>query len=87
MKFVKTLLPVLAAAVTLAAAWFIPDSGKHPAADRPYFAIVILFVLAAAAILFFCVAGITGVWPAVCDKGTILCRGAGIFMYAEYSYR
>ncbi|MGN0203728.1 MAG: ABC transporter permease [Coprococcus sp.] len=52
MKFVKTLLPVLAASVTLAVAWYMPDSAEHPAADRPYFAIVILFVLAAAAFLF-----------------------------------
>lgn len=48
----KTILPALAAAVTLAAARCIPDSSAHPAADRPYFAILAAILLAAAVLAF-----------------------------------
>ena len=48
----KTLLPVLAAAVALATAYLLPDSPEHPAANRPYFSIVLLAALILTAVLF-----------------------------------
>lgn len=45
MNRIKPLLPVLAAALTLAIDWLVPDSSAHPAANRPYFAIVMAILL------------------------------------------
>ncbi|MCB7318955.1 ABC transporter permease [Lacrimispora sp. 210928-DFI.3.58] len=52
MKNLKNLLPSLAALAGLFTAYYFPDSDAHPAAVRPYFAIILLVVLAVTLVLF-----------------------------------
>ncbi|MBP3310749.1 MAG: ABC transporter permease subunit [Butyricicoccus sp.] len=52
MNRLKTLLPVLAAALALLADWFWPDSAAHPAAAHSYFAILLAVVLVLTAAAF-----------------------------------
>lgn len=53
MKNLKNLLPSLAAlGPGLFTAYYFPDSDAHPAAVRPYFAIILLVVLAVTLVLF-----------------------------------
>lgn len=49
----KSLLPALAAAITLITAWLLPDSTQHPAAVHPYFSIFIAVALVVTIVLFF----------------------------------
>lgn len=52
MQRLNTLLPVLAAGIALVTDWAIPDSSLHPAANRPYFLLVMAVALALTAVLF-----------------------------------
>lgn len=52
MQRLKTLFPVLAAGIALVTDWAIPDSSLHPAANRPYFLLVMAVALALTAVLF-----------------------------------
>lgn len=45
MNRLKSLLPTLAAAVTLLTACLLPNAAEHPAASRPYFSILLAVVL------------------------------------------
>ena len=49
----KSLLPALAAAITLMTAWLLPDSAQHPTAEHPYFSILIAAILVVTILLFF----------------------------------
>lgn len=49
----KSLLPALAAAITLITAWLLPNSTQHPAAVYPYFSILMAAALAVTTVLFF----------------------------------
>ncbi|MCD8084143.1 MAG: ABC transporter permease subunit [Clostridiales bacterium] len=51
-KSIKSLLPFLAAAATLAIAYVLPDSSLHPEAERPYFLIVLIGICVLAGALF-----------------------------------
>ena len=51
MQRLKTLFPVLAAGIALVTDWAIPDSSLHPAANRPYFLLVMAVALALTAVL------------------------------------
>ena len=50
MQRLNTLLPVLAAGIALVTDWAIPDSSLHPAANRPYFLLVMAVALALTAV-------------------------------------
>ena len=52
MTILKTLLPFLAAAATLAVTFVLPNSQLHPEADHPYFAIVLIAVCLLTGALF-----------------------------------
>ena len=52
MQRLNTLLPVLAAGIALVTDGAIPDSSLHPAANRPYFLLVMAVALALTAVLF-----------------------------------
>lgn len=52
MKKIKTILPVIAGGVCLAEALFLPNSSAHPAAEKPYFSIILLVILILTAFLF-----------------------------------
>lgn len=53
MNHFKSLLPALAAAITLIIARCLPDSTAHPAADYPYFSVLIAAALVLTVLLFF----------------------------------
>lgn len=52
MKKIKTILPMIAGGSCLAEAWLLPDSSAHPAAEKPYFSMILLVILILTAFLF-----------------------------------